>query len=59
MDEPNFSFLFAAYAAIWVLLFLYIANIARRNRALQREIDELRELVERQDTSSQPRPRDG
>lgn len=44
----NLSFLFAAYAAIWVLLFLYIANIARRNRALQREIDELRELVNRQ-----------
>ncbi len=43
----NLSFLFAAYAAIWVLLFLYIANIARRNRSLQREIDELRELLRR------------
>jgi len=43
----NLSFLFAAYTAIWVLLFLYVANIARRNRSLQREIDELRTLVQR------------
>ena len=48
----NLSFLFAAYAAIWVLLFLYIANIARRNRLLQRDIDELRELVRRQGASA-------
>ncbi|MBI4518439.1 MAG: CcmD family protein [Deltaproteobacteria bacterium] len=44
----NLSFLFAAYTAIWVLLFLYITNIARRNRQLQREIEELRELLQRQ-----------
>jgi CcmD family protein len=43
----NLSFLFAAYTAIWVLLFLYVTNIARRNRSLQREIDELRELMRR------------
>jgi CcmD family protein len=43
----NLSFLFAAYTAIWVLLCLYVANIGRRNRALQREIDELRALVQR------------
>lgn len=48
----NLSFLFAAYTAIWVLLFLYVANIARRNRALQREIDELRELLQRQESPS-------
>lgn len=47
----NLSFLFAAYTAIWVLLFLYVANIARRNRALQREIDELREFLHRQETA--------
>ena len=47
----NFSFLFAAYTAIWVLLFLYIANVARRNRSLQREIEELRELMKRRTDS--------
>jgi CcmD family protein len=44
----NFPFLFAAYTAIWLLLFLYIASIARRNQALQREIDELHQLIKRQ-----------
>ncbi|HVN84909.1 MAG TPA: CcmD family protein [Candidatus Binatia bacterium] len=48
----NLSFLFAAYSAIWVLLFLYVANISRRNRILQREIDELREFLRRQDPAS-------
>jgi CcmD family protein len=48
----NLSFLFAAYTAIWVLLFLYVANIARRNRTLQRDIDELRTVLERQERSS-------
>lgn len=51
---PNLSFLFAAYTAIWVLLFLYVANIARRNRALQREIDELREFLQRKGTPPKP-----
>jgi len=50
----NLSFLFAAYTAIWVLLFLYVANIARRNRALQREIDELREFLRRQEAPRGP-----
>jgi CcmD family protein len=48
----NLSYLFAAYTAIWVLLFFYVANIARRNRALQREIDELRQLLQRRGSAS-------
>ena len=43
----NLGFLFAAYTAVWVVLFLYILTVARQNRALRREIDELRELVQR------------
>jgi CcmD family protein len=54
----NLSFLFAAYAAIWILLFLYITNLVRRSRSLQREIDELRKLIQRQDSSSKPAVRD-
>ena len=50
----NLSFLFAAYTAIWVLLFLYVANISRRNRALQREIDELRDFLRRQEQQTAP-----
>ncbi len=47
----NLTFLFAAYTAVWVLLFLYILMVARRNRALQKELDELRQLLQRRDPS--------
>ena len=43
----NLSYLFAAYAAVWVLLFVYVVVLSRRNRALEREIDELRQLLQR------------
>lgn len=43
----NLSFLFAAYTAVWVLLFLYVLMLSRRNRTLQKEIDELRQLLRR------------
>ena len=47
----HLTFLFAAYTAIWVLLFLYILLLSRRNRTLQKEIDELRELLQRRKAS--------
>jgi len=43
----NLNFLFAAYTAVWVLLFLYVLSLARRNRSLSKEIEELRELLQR------------
>lgn len=42
----NLSFLFAAFAAVWTLFFAYLIALTRRNHALQREIEELRELLE-------------
>jgi CcmD family protein len=46
-DMDNLNFLFAAYTAVWVLLFLYILSLSRRNRSLDKEIEELRELLQR------------
>jgi CcmD family protein len=43
----NLSFLFAAYTAVWALLFVYVVILSRRNRSLEREIDELRQLLQR------------
>lgn len=43
----NLDFLFAAYTAVWVLLFFYILSLARRNRSLEEEIDDLREMLRR------------
>jgi len=45
----NLNYLFAAYTAVWVLLFFYILSVARRNRSLEEEIDDLRELLRRSD----------
>lgn len=41
----NLGFLFAAYSVVWGVLFFYIVSLARRNRSLAREIEELRELL--------------
>ena len=43
----NLSYLFAAYTAVWVVLFLYVLGLSRRNRGLEKEIEELRELLKR------------
>jgi CcmD family protein len=43
----NLNFLFAAYTAVWLLLFLYLLGLSRRNRALGKEIEELRGLLQR------------
>ena len=47
----NLTYLFAAYTAIWVLLFNYVLILSRRNRMLQKEIDELRQLLRRRSGS--------
>ena len=47
----NLSFLFAAYTAVWALLFIYVVVLSRRNRALEREIEELRGLLQHRQSS--------
>lgn len=39
----NLEFLFAAYTVVWVLLFVYMFTIARRQKNLEKEIDSLRQ----------------
>jgi CcmD family protein len=36
------AYLFAAYTAIWIVLFVYLLRLARRSRELEEEIRELR-----------------
>ena len=47
----NLKFLFAAYTAVWTLIFLYILMVSRRNRALEKEVEELRQLLQRRERS--------
>ncbi len=38
----NFWYLFAAYAAVWGGIFLYVRRVAGKTRELEEEIRELR-----------------
>lgn len=41
------SYLFAAYTATWILLFLYVMGISRRQKKLDEELETLRKRIER------------
>ena len=40
-------YLFAAYTAIWIGLFVYLLSLSRRSRDLEEEVRELRRLLGR------------
>ncbi len=48
MEERNIAFMFYALAIAWGLLFGYLATLAARQRRLQRELDNLRKIVQSQ-----------
>jgi len=39
------QYLFAAFCVIWLVLFLYLFSISRRQRALSQEIESLERLA--------------
>jgi CcmD family protein len=43
----NLSYLFAAYAAVWMGLFVYLLRLSRRSRELEEEIRDLRRQLGR------------
>jgi CcmD family protein len=42
------TYLFAAYTAIWILLFAYVFSIARRQQKIQDEVDRVQKLLDSQ-----------
>ena len=42
----NLVYLFAAYAVFWALTFVFVFNIARRQKDLQREIESLKDQIQ-------------
>jgi CcmD family protein len=44
-------YLFVAFCATWLVLFLYLLSIARRQRSLSREIEMLRRMLQQRDAS--------
>ena len=45
MDPRNFTFLFYGFLAAWLILFLYIVNLARRGARLKRELEDVKRLA--------------
>jgi len=43
----HFPYLFAAYAAVWIGLFVYLMRLERRSRELEEEVRELRRTLGR------------
>jgi CcmD family protein len=41
----NLPYLFAAYAVIWIALFVYLLRLARKGRELEEEVRELRRQI--------------
>ncbi|MFQ5914285.1 MAG: CcmD family protein [Nitrospinota bacterium] len=42
------SYLFAAYAVVWVILCAYVFRLAQQNRSLRRDMIRLRERLDAQ-----------
>lgn len=48
----NLSYLFAAYAVVWVAVFLYLFGISRKRARLEQELKELKQLLAKGGISS-------
>jgi CcmD family protein len=42
----NLPYLFAAFAAVWLLIFFYVYRMSQKQGQLQEEIDRLKKLIE-------------
>ena len=45
--SDNLGYLFAAFTAVWLGIFLYVRRLARHGRELEDEVRELRRRIER------------
>jgi CcmD family protein len=45
--SEHLPFLIAAYGLVWIGVLLYVTALARRSRNLERDIEELRSLVDK------------
>ena len=50
--DHNLPWLFAAYAVTWVVFFLYVFFMVRRQNELEAEIRELKDALESKENSS-------
>ncbi len=50
----NLAYLFAAFAVSWLAFFVYAFFVSRRRRELEREIRELRQVLENREEDDRP-----
>lgn len=46
----HLSFLFAAFAVVWVGVLVYVLSLARRNREIEHDLEDLRAILERRES---------
>ena len=46
----NLGYLFAAFAVIWVIVFIYIYVLINRQKKLKRDIERLTEMISEKET---------
>jgi len=45
------SYLFTAFSIVWIVIFLYVLSISRRQRELAREVETLRQMTQKEPSS--------
>ena len=45
------SYLFAAFSIVWIVIFLYVLSISRRQRELAREVEMLSQMAQKEPSS--------
>jgi CcmD family protein len=47
VDNRNFLYMFYGFLAAWLIVLLYVVMLALRERKLRRELDRVRQMVEK------------
>ena len=47
MDNRNFLYMFYGFLAAWLIVLLYVVLLAMREGKLRRELDRVRQMVEK------------
>lgn len=46
MDQRNFMYMFYGFAAVWVILALYVVSLVMREGRLRRELDGVKRMLD-------------
>ena len=47
MENRNFDYMFYGFLAAWLIILIYVLLMAMRERRLRRELDRVRQMVEK------------